>query len=86
MTTATAAVKVQSSAIDSMGIADGQLLVTFNSNPDKVYLYGFRDSEILTYWDSILTDEQFGDRDPNFSWGKALHQGLKSGELVKVEV
>ena len=82
--------RVTSSAIHRLAVTGGHdlgwnLLVIFKSDLFKVYSYAFKDVAVASEWTELLADDQFGDLDPEFSWGKHLHKAVKSGELIKPE-
>jgi hypothetical protein len=94
MTTATASrtfvhQSVNSSAISQLSVISGEqegtydLLVIFNSNPDKVYHYAFEDDGAAARWIDLLSDEEARNAT---SWGRELHRALKHGDLETIEV
>jgi hypothetical protein len=94
MTTATASrtfvhQSVNSSAISQLSVISGELegtydlLVIFNSNPDKVYQYAFEDDGEALRWIDLLTDEEARN---TTSWGRELHRALKHGDIEVLDV
>ena len=94
MTTATASrtfvhQSVNSSAISQLSVISGEyegtydLLVIFNSNPDKVYRYAFEDDGAALRWIDLLEDS---DAREATSWGRELHRALKNGDLEVLDV
>jgi len=94
MTTATASrtfvhQSVKSSAISELSVISGEyegtydLLVIFNSNPDKVYRYAFEDDGAALRWMNLLEDSDARDAT---SWGRELHRALKNGDLEVLDV
>ena len=93
MTTATASrtfvhQSVNSSAISQLSVISSEiggyeLLVIFNSNPDKVYCYSFEDDNVAARWIDLLSDEESRNAT---SWGRELHRALKHGDLETVDV
>lgn len=80
---------VNSSAISQLSVISGEvegtydLLVIFNSNPDKVYHYAFEDDSAAERWIDLLSDQESRDET---SWGRELHRALKNGDLETIEV
>jgi len=80
---------VNSSAISELSVISGEqegtydLLVIFNSNPDKVYRYAFEDDGAADRWIDLLED---ADARNATSWGRELHRALKHGDLESIEV
>ena len=94
MTTATASrtfvhQSVNSSAISHLSVISGEvegtydLLVIFNSNPDKVYHYAFEDDGAAERWIDLLSDEESREAT---SWGRELHRALKHCDLETIAV
>jgi hypothetical protein len=93
MTTATASrtfvhQSVNSSAISQLSVISSdiggyELLVIFNSNPDKVYCYSFEDDNVAARWIDLLSGEESRNAT---SWGRELHRALKHGDLETVDV
>ena len=89
MTTATASrtfvhQSVNSSAISQLSVISGEmegtydLLVIFNSNPDKIYQYAFEDDTAALRWIDLLSDSEAREAT---SWGRELNRALKHGDL-----
>jgi hypothetical protein len=89
MTTATASrtfvhQSVNSSAISQLSVISGEmegtydLLVIFNSNPDKIYQYSFEDDAAALRWIDLLSDNEAREAT---SWGRELNRALKHGDL-----
>jgi hypothetical protein len=80
---------VNSSAISQLSVISGEydgtydLLVIFNSNPDKVYRYAFEDDGAALRWIDLLEDSDARDAT---SWGRELHRALKNGDLEVLDV
>lgn len=80
---------VNSSAISELSVISGDvegtydLLVIFNSNPEKVYHYAFEDDGAAERWIDLLED---ADARNVTSWGRELHRALKHGDLESIEV
>jgi len=54
------------------------LLVIFNSNPDKIYQYAFEDDAAALRWIDLLSDSEAREAT---SWGRELNRALKHGDL-----
>ena len=79
---------VNSSAISKLAVVENEdrtydLLVIFNSNPDKVYRYAFEDDGAALRWMNLLEDS---DAREATSWGRELHRALKHGDLEVLDV
>jgi len=79
---------VNSSAISQLSVISGEqegtydLLVIFNSNPDKVYHYAFEDDNAAVRWIDLLEDSEAREAT---SWGRELHRALKNGDLETLD-
>ena len=79
---------VNSSAISKLSVVENEdqtcdLLVVFNSNPEKVYRYAFEDDGAALRWMNLLEDS---DAREATSWGRELHRALKHGDLEVLDV
>lgn len=80
---------VNSSAISQISVISGEfdgtydLLLIFNSNPDKVYHYAFEDEGEAQRWIDLLSDEESREAT---SWGREFHRALKSGDIETIDV
>ena len=81
-------IAVNSSAISKLAVVENEdqtcdLLVIFNSNPDKVYRYAFEDDGAALRWKNLLEDS---DAREATSWCRELHRALKHGDLEVLDV
>ena len=78
--------RVKSRAIAKLAVVTNNentsdLLVIFNTNPEKVYRYSFEDDGAAMRWNDLLSDDESRNAT---SWGYEFNRALKHGDIETV--